>query len=103
MGPFDDRDEWELAEWLFKSGTSQTNMDKYPKLNIVRNLHLYKDKQSFLNKIDALPTGSGWQSFSFTVTGDKLDYNGEPLTEEAMVWARDPVDVVKELIGNPMF
>ncbi|KIJ47004.1 hypothetical protein M422DRAFT_81572, partial [Sphaerobolus stellatus SS14] len=116
MGPFNDREEWELAEWLFKSGTSQTQMDKYLKLNIVcvrtpcilfitrnRTSPSYKDKRSLLKKIDELPQGSSWQSFSFTVTGDKKDYNGELLTEEVMVWAHDPVEVVKELIGNPMF
>ncbi|KIJ35678.1 hypothetical protein M422DRAFT_180459, partial [Sphaerobolus stellatus SS14] len=37
------------------------------------------------------------------VTGDILDYNGEPLYEDIMVWARDPVECIQELIGNPMF
>lgn len=36
LGPFENRDEWELAEWLIKSGVSQTEMDKFLKLNIVR-------------------------------------------------------------------
>ncbi|HEV7736461.1 MAG TPA: hypothetical protein VGO47_03700 [Chlamydiales bacterium] len=39
--PFADEEEWELAEWLMTSGTSQTANDKYLKLKIVRCLQLY--------------------------------------------------------------
>lgn len=33
--PFECREEWELAEWLVTSGLSQTNIEKYLKLEIV--------------------------------------------------------------------
>lgn len=35
FGPFVDKDEWELAEWLLQCGASQTEIDKYLRLNIV--------------------------------------------------------------------
>lgn len=38
FGSFEDHDEWELAAWLMQSGASQTEIEKYLKLNIVRNI-----------------------------------------------------------------
>lgn len=37
FGPFRDQDEWELVEWLLQCGASQTEIDKYLHLNIVRS------------------------------------------------------------------
>lgn len=63
----------------------------------------YKDKNNFFNKVDALPQGPQWTCTPFTVTGDVLDYNGELKQEELDLWTRDPVECVRELIGNPLF
>lgn len=38
-----------------------------------------------------------------TVRGNCEDENGEMLQEEVELWCRDPVECVKELIGNPSF
>ncbi|KAG0691880.1 hypothetical protein DFH29DRAFT_1009923 [Suillus ampliporus] len=38
-----------------------------------------------------------------TVRGNREDENGELLEEEVELWSRDPVECVKELIGNPSF
>lgn len=38
-----------------------------------------------------------------TVTGNRKDEEGKFMTEELELWLRDPVDCVKELIGNPSF
>lgn len=35
--------------------------------------------------------------------GDLKDVDGRTLTEELEIWYRDPVECVKELMGNPMF
>ena len=37
------------------------------------------------------------------ITGDRLGSNGQLMTEEVEVWRRDPLDCIKELIGNPSF
>ncbi|KAF8495591.1 hypothetical protein JB92DRAFT_2834758 [Gautieria morchelliformis] len=71
FGPFEDLAEWELAEWLIKGGASQSDIDKYLKLDIVNE--------------------------------DVHDYNGERRTEELFILCHNPVDCVKELIGNPAF
>lgn len=35
--------------------------------------------------------------------GDLKDGDGNPLLEKLEVWYRDPVECIKELMGNPMF
>jgi hypothetical protein len=37
------------------------------------------------------------------ITGDLIGEDGKPLTEEVELWRRDPVECVRELIGNPAF
>jgi hypothetical protein len=59
--------------------------------------------RSFLQKIDALPQGPEWKWDTIAVEGDLTDANGKKLTEEAELWMRDPVECIKELIGNPLF
>ncbi|KAF8511429.1 hypothetical protein JB92DRAFT_3144061 [Gautieria morchelliformis] len=105
FGPFEDLAEWELAEWLIKSGASQSEIDKYLKLDITRNRTCpsFMDKRGLLKKIDSLPPAPSWQCHTVQVNGDVHDYNGERWTEELFIWRRNPVDCVKELIGNPAF
>jgi hypothetical protein len=62
---------------------------------------------SLLKKIDALPDVPKWSCEVFEITGDKLDVRDASynmmLTEEVELWKRDPVECIKELIGNPAF
>ena len=37
------------------------------------------------------------------ITGDLRDEDGELLTEEHELWVRDPVECIRELMGNPAF
>ena len=37
------------------------------------------------------------------IEGDLRDDKGELRNEEADVWMRDPVECIRELIGNPLF
>ena len=39
----------------------------------------------------------------FELDGDVPDENGTLKTEEIELWRRDPVDCIRELIGNPTF
>lgn len=32
-----------------------------------------------------------------------MDEDGKPLTEELELWWRDPVECIRELLGNPVF
>lgn len=53
--------------------------------------------------IDSLPGGVKWNLHEIHLTGDIKDEDGEPLTETLELWWRDPVECVRELMGNPMF
>lgn len=37
------------------------------------------------------------------LTGDLNDGEGRPMEETLELWYRDPVECIRELIGNPMF
>jgi hypothetical protein len=64
----------------------------------------FANKRSLFRKIDSLPTdGPGWHYDSVKITGDIHGLDGKLLTEEVELWWRDPVDCVRELIGNPAF
>ncbi|GBE88899.1 hypothetical protein SCP_1403070 [Sparassis crispa] len=103
--PFASRDEWELAHWLMTAGLSQTATDNYLNLPITRertNLSFH-NKRAFYQKIDALPQGPSWSCEPWEVTGDLLDEKGQPRKKTLELWKRDPVECIKELIGNPAF
>jgi Plavaka transposase len=63
----------------------------------------YHNSHAFLKKIDALPTqGAAWICDVVTSKGNQLNEDGEPLpTEKLELWRRDPVECVRELLGNP--
>ncbi|KAJ6516654.1 Zn-finger domain-containing protein [Mycena vitilis] len=102
--PFLDSDEWELASWLSKN-VSQTATDAYLKLPITqrRTRVSYHNNYSYLKKVDQLPTGPGWKCEIVTAAGNRLDENDEMMKEDLELWMRDPVECIKELMGNPAF
>ena len=58
-----------------------------------------------MKKIDELPTqATGWTCDIVTSPGNQLTDEGEPVPSERLeLWRRDPVECLKELMGNPMF
>jgi hypothetical protein len=38
-----------------------------------------------------------------TMTGNRTDDSGQQLSEEVELWRCDPVECIKELLGNPRF
>jgi hypothetical protein len=56
-----------------------------------------------MKKVDKLPIGPEWKCNIIQVTGDQLDEDGNPMTEQLELWHRDPIECVKALIGNPAF
>ena len=61
----------------------------------------FKNKRTFYNRIDNLPRGTQWECESFE--GDELDEKGLKRKEILHLWKRDPVECIRELIGNPAF
>ncbi|KAJ7643557.1 Zn-finger domain-containing protein [Roridomyces roridus] len=101
--PFMGADEWELAQWLSKN-VNQTATDDFLKLSMTKKNGLsFHNNRAFLQKIDALPTGPDWSCEIMTVVGDEKDEDGKLLTEDLELWMRDPVECIKQLMGNPLF
>lgn len=48
-------------------------------------------------------TGMHWHCDEVKVTGNIVDDNGKVLTERLELWRRNPVECIRELIGNPAF
>ncbi|KAJ7099271.1 hypothetical protein B0H15DRAFT_920171 [Mycena belliarum] len=104
LGPFADEEEWNLAKWLIKNvGHNQT--ESFLKLPIItdRVRPSFDKKRTFLENIDSLPIGPEWNIKHIPLVGDLCDDDGKSRTETAELWYRDPVECVKELIGNPAF
>ncbi|KAJ7160367.1 hypothetical protein C8R46DRAFT_1286061 [Mycena filopes] len=109
LGPFKDEAEWELAKWLIKH-VGHTATDEFLKLRMIteRARPSYTGKNSFFDKIDELPGGVEWQCKEMDIKGDLPDLDKDPTGatmrgETVELWWRDPVECIRELIGNPMF
>ncbi|KAI0085458.1 hypothetical protein BDY19DRAFT_896743 [Irpex rosettiformis] len=104
LGPFKDREEWELAKWLTRN-VGHTAGNQFLKLPTIRSkLDLsFKNQAQLLEAIDQLPSGPEWKCQSVTVAGDQRDVDGEALREELELWFRNPIECIRELIGNPLF
>ena len=122
-GPFKDQDEWKLAKWLSKNA-GQKQTDEFLKLNIVSTYSLlrchslteqqqtrnrtqpsYNSNRNFLKKIDALPTQvATWTWDTIASEGDWRNKDGKLMPPEQLeLWLRDPIECLRELMGNPMF
>ncbi|KAF8868026.1 hypothetical protein BD779DRAFT_1615592 [Infundibulicybe gibba] len=102
--PFASKDEWELAMWLMKN-VRQKSADEFLKLPITRdrtNLSFHSNYM-FLKKVNALPTGPDWECKIVKMTGDQQGEDGKMMEEEMELWFCNPIDCMKELIGNPTF
>ncbi|KAJ6524347.1 hypothetical protein B0H19DRAFT_1215001 [Mycena capillaripes] len=103
LGPFESDDEWELAKWLIKN-VGHNQMEAFLKLPIIQGVGTaYSSKDQLLEAIDDLPGGVGWKLEKVTLTGDLEDDDGKPIVETLELWYRDPVDCIRELMGNPVF
>ncbi|KAJ6618487.1 hypothetical protein B0H10DRAFT_2164151 [Mycena sp. CBHHK59/15] len=112
--PFDCEDHWNLARWLSKTGLSGENITEFLKLNKVHTaadshtscwwIHpSYHNTRVFYQQIDALPTGPEWTCEIFEITGDEKDARGNFKKEEVEFWKRDPIECIRELMGNAAF
>ncbi|KAJ7860567.1 hypothetical protein B0H14DRAFT_2350556, partial [Mycena olivaceomarginata] len=63
----------------------------------------YHNNYAYMKKVDQLPTGPGWKCEIVTAAGNQLDENDEMMKEDLELWKRNPVECIKELMGNPAF
>ncbi len=121
FGPFRDEDEWELGEWM-ATNIGKGKADELLNLRIVSLVLLHvnyevltiaqirkKANPSFHNArklyqhIDDLPEGPGWTQEILSVEGDLKNPDGSPMLEEVELWRRDPVECIRELMGDSAF
>ncbi|KAF7984973.1 hypothetical protein HWV62_9927 [Athelia sp. TMB] len=104
LGPFASDEEWQLAKWLIKN-VGHNQAEQFLKLPIIQDQvdPSFKNKDGLMATVDALPPGVSWKLENVILEGDACDDDNKPLREELELWYQDPVDVVKELLGNPMF
>lgn len=58
----------------------------------------------FQETVDDLPGGSAdWFCIEISITGNRRDVKGKLMKEVVQCYARDPVKVVADLLGNPAF
>ena len=81
---------------------SRKELTKIAKVKNQGNLSFH-NKYSFMKKIDDLPTDPEWKCDLVKVTGNICGENGQNMTEEFELWFWNPVEIVRNLIGNPAF
>ncbi|KAH9927362.1 uncharacterized protein B0H18DRAFT_875767 [Fomitopsis serialis] len=103
-GPFADNEEWELAKWLIKN-IGHTQTEHFLKLPIIQRRVQpgYRNKDTLLRSVDSLPNGADWQCELVELLGDITDLDGKAMKETVEFWFRDPLECIRELIGNPTF
>lgn len=109
--PYEDRVEFELAEFLYKrnqmsAGDIDALMDLWA-ATLLRHHDIppFADHNDLYNTIDEIKRGDvPWQSFAVTYTGAKPEENiPQWMLDEHVVWFRDPQTVVKNMLANPDF
>ncbi|KAI0074295.1 hypothetical protein K474DRAFT_1601721 [Panus rudis PR-1116 ss-1] len=102
FAPFDNEDEWDLIRWMGQN-LGHNQIEDFLKLRTVRCDLSVGSKYTFFQKVDSLPSSQQWLYDDITVVGDRKGEDGKFMTERVEVWRRDPLECVRELIGNPEF
>ncbi|KAG1858327.1 hypothetical protein C8R48DRAFT_748782 [Suillus tomentosus] len=109
--PFANEEEWHLVKWLI-ARVGQTAIDEFLKLPIrlthghEQASHMntsFTSKYTLMKAVDRLPQGTKWKLKKITVEGNVVTNGGLHEKEELELWLRDPVDCIRELMGNPQF
>jgi Plavaka transposase len=56
-----------------------------------------------LKKVDQLLTSPEWNCDRVTLAGDQIGEDGSIMMDELEFWWHDPIECIRELIGNPNF
>ncbi|KAI0070312.1 hypothetical protein K474DRAFT_1743277 [Panus rudis PR-1116 ss-1] len=101
--PFESEDEWDLVEWMGKN-LGHNQIEDFLKLRTIQNCDLSMgSKYTFFQKLDGLPASQNWMYDDVTIVGDRIGEDSKMMTERVELWRRDPVECIRELMGNPAF
>jgi hypothetical protein len=107
--PYDDRNQFELADFIFRCNQMLAN-DINDLLDIwAATLFKHHDHPPFANcndlyeTIDSTPRGDVlWESFSTSYNGPLPEGEVPPwMSAKYDVWFRDPRTIIRNMIGNP--
>jgi hypothetical protein len=62
----------------------------------------WTNNASFLKTVDQVERSGAWSLKTYNIEGD-LDPEGQPTVQTVDLWMRNPLDLIRELIGNPDF
>ncbi|KAI0070500.1 hypothetical protein K474DRAFT_1608585 [Panus rudis PR-1116 ss-1] len=101
--PFEDKAEWDLAYWMGRN-LGHNQIEEFLKLRKIQTCDLsVASSYGFFQKVDSLPDSQRWIYDDVTVVGDRPGEDKMLMTERLELWRRDPVECIRELIGNPEF
>ncbi|KDQ06336.1 hypothetical protein BOTBODRAFT_88598, partial [Botryobasidium botryosum FD-172 SS1] len=102
--PFRDLEEAGLGAWFIEENLTRSAIDTNLKLPTRRRVRpSFKNAKAFFEHVDQLPHGPGFQQRSIEVIGDCIGDDGRPLRQELDIWARDPIECIREILQNPSF
>ena len=93
----------QMSTWNFPLWVHLRNIIEVDRLTFT-NQTRNQTKPSFKNKrafYNTLPQGPKWECEELQITGNEWDDEGKLKSEVFQLWKRDPVECIKELIGNP--
>ncbi|KAI0072630.1 hypothetical protein K474DRAFT_1604790 [Panus rudis PR-1116 ss-1] len=101
--PFEDKAEWDLAYWMGRN-LGHNQIKEFLKLHKIQSCDLsMASSYSFFQKVDSLPDSQRWFYDDVTVVGDRPGEDQTLMTERLELWRRDPIECIRELVGNPEF
>ncbi|KAI0070398.1 hypothetical protein K474DRAFT_1713361 [Panus rudis PR-1116 ss-1] len=101
--PFESEEEWDLVRWMGEN-LGHNQIEAFLKLRTIQKCDLsVGSSYTFFKNVDKLPSSQRWMYDEITVVGDRIGEDQKLMTERVELWRRDPLECVRELIGNPDF
>ncbi|ETW78381.1 hypothetical protein HETIRDRAFT_325629 [Heterobasidion irregulare TC 32-1] len=95
--PFANKDDWEMASFLLRSGLSVAKTDEFLSLNYVKTRpFLFRTMKDLRAKIELLPEAPRW-------TSEPISQPGYPTKQPMTLFRRNSVLCLEALFSNPLF
>ncbi|KAG8693396.1 hypothetical protein FRC09_010541 [Ceratobasidium sp. 395] len=99
---FKDAAEFKLAKWLQDNQVSQNARAEFFDLETTQRMGLsYTSNFTLNNRVDDLPKGPEWTSWTQVLVGDQKDSSGKLRTESVTMLKRDLMETVAQLVNDP--
>ncbi|KAI5115528.1 hypothetical protein M0805_009630 [Coniferiporia weirii] len=103
FGPFEGEAEWDFAHWIVNflgmRWTDALLKTRFISVGLCSQSPYITD--IVVQMIDALPQSTKWINNFIVAMGDCLNADGSPMSETLELWWHNPVEIIRELVGNP--